>query len=86
MTDRGQKIYKEQLVFPTANDKHALKDVLDIYKAYFTPLQSTIYSWYNLGALQSHHCKDQFDFMLKLCNLTDDCDFTNPKKAVKFIS
>ena len=65
MTDKGQKIYKEQLIFPTEEpdkkDKNKLKDVLEVFEAHVTPLQSMIHSWYNQGALHSHHCKDQAD-------------------------
>ena len=81
MTDKGQKIYKEQLIFPTKEpnkkDKEKLNDVLEVFEAYFTPLQSMIHSWYNLGALHSHHCKDQADFMSQLRSLSNDCAFTN---------
>ena len=77
MTDKGQKIYKEQLIFPTKEpdkkDKNKLKDVLEVFEAHFTPLQSMIHSWYNLGALYSHHCKDQADFMSQLFPLKRLC-------------
>ena len=40
MTDRGQKIYNEQLIFPTEEpnkkDKEKLKDVLKLFEAHFT--------------------------------------------------
>ena len=89
MTDKGQKIYKEQLIFPTEEpnkkDKDKLKDVLEVFEAHFTPLQSMIHSWYNLGALHSHHCKDQADFMSQLCSLSNDCAFTNADEVVKFL-
>ena len=62
MTDKCQKIYNEQLVFPTEEpsmkDKNKLKDVLKVFEVHFTPLQSMIHIWYNLGALHFHHCKD----------------------------
>ena len=42
MTDKGQKIYKELLIFPTEEpnkkDKDKLKDVLEVFEAHFTPL------------------------------------------------
>ena len=89
MTDKGQKIYKEQLIFPTEEpnkkDKNKLKDVLEVFEAQFTPLQSMIHSWYNLGALHSHHCKDQADFMSQLHSLSNDCAFTNADEVVKFL-
>ena len=89
MTDKVQKIYKEQLIFPTEEpdkkDKHKLKDVLEVFEAHFTPLQSMIHSWYNLGALHSHHCKDQADFMSQLHSLSNDCAFTNADEVVKFL-
>ena len=89
MTDKGQKIYKEDLVFPTEEpnkkDKEKLKDVLEVFEAHFTPLQSMIHSWYNLGALHSHHCKDQADFMSQLRSLANDCPFTNADEVVKFL-
>ena len=44
-----------------------------------------IHSWYNLGALHSHHCKDQSDFMSKLRNLAKECGFTNQDEVVKFL-
>ena len=89
MTDKGQKIYKEQLIFPTEEpdkkDKSKLKDVLEVFETHFTPLQSMIHSWYNLGALHSHHCKDQADFMSQLRSLSKDCAFTNADEVVKFL-
>ena len=89
MTDKGQKIDKEQLIFPTEEpnkkDKNKLKDVLEVFKAHFTPLQSMIHSWYNLGALHSHHCKDQADLMSQLHSLSNDCAFTNADEVVKFL-
>ena len=90
MTDLGQKIYKEQLIFPTKEpnkkDKEKQKDVLEVFEAHFTPLQSMIHSWYKLGALHSHHCKDQADFMSQLHSLSNDCAFTNADEVVKFLS
>ena len=44
-----------------------------------------IHSWYNLGALHSHHCKDQADFMSQLRSLSNDCAFTNADEVVKFL-
>ena len=89
MTDKGQKIYKEQLIFPTKEpdkkDKNKLKDVLEVFEAHFTLLQSMIHSWYNLGALHSHHCKDQADFMSQLHSLSKDCAFINADEVVKFL-
>ena len=44
MTDKGQKIYKEDLIFPTEEpnkkDKEKLTDDLDVFDTHFTPLQS----------------------------------------------
>ena len=89
MTDKGKKIYNKQLVFPkrepNKKDKNKLKDVLDVFEAHFTPLQSMIHSWYSLGALYSHHCKDQADFMSQLCSLANECAFTNVGEVVKFL-
>ena len=89
MTDRGQKIYKDELIFPeegeNMKDKNKLKDVLDVFETHFTPLQSMIHSWYNLGALHSHHCKDQSEFMSKLRNLAKDCGFANQDEVVKLL-
>ena len=77
------KIYKYELTFPKGKDKNKVEDVLNIFEAYFTLLQSMIHSWYNLGALQSHQCKDESDFMSCLCALTKDCGFTNENGVVK---
>ena len=77
MSDKGQKIYKDELTFSGGKDKNKLKDVLDAFEAHFTPLQSMIHSWYSLGALHSHQCKDQSDFMSCLHTLARDCGFTN---------
>ena len=85
MTDRGQKIFKDELIFPEGKERNKLEDVLDVFEAHFTPLQSMIHSWYNLGALHSHHCKDQSDFMSRLRNLAKECGFTNQNKVVKFL-
>ena len=90
MTDKGQKIFNEQLVFPgeeepNTKDKNKLKDVLQVFEEHFTPLQSMIHSWYNLGALHSHHCKDQADFMSQLRALAKDCAFTQEDEVVKFL-
>ena len=59
MSDKGQKIYKDELTFSNGKNKNKLKDVLDAFEAHFTPLQSMIHSWYNLGVIHSHQCKDQ---------------------------
>ena len=90
MTDRGQKIFKDELIFPeeegpNKKDCEKLDDALDVFEAHFTPLQSMIHSWYNLGALHSHHCKDQSDFMSKLHNLAKECGFINQDEVVKFL-
>ena len=89
MTDKGKKIYNKQLVFPNEEpnkkDKNKLKDVLDVFEAHFMPLQSMIHSWYNLGSLHSHHCKDQADFISQLHSLVNDCAFTNADEVVKFL-
>ena len=52
ITDRGQKIYKDELVFPNEEDNKKLTDGLDVFEVHFTALQSMIQSWYNLGALE----------------------------------
>ena len=70
---------------PNKKDKNKLKDVLEVFEAHFTPLQSMIHSWYNLGALHSHHCKDQADFMSQLRSLSNYCAFTNADEVVKFL-
>ena len=89
MSDRGQKIFKDELNFTTEGEhpknKKVFEDVLDVFEAHFTPLHSMIHSWYNLGALHSYHCKDQSDFMSKLRNLAKDCGFTNEDEVVKFL-
>ena len=89
MTDKGQKIYNEQLAFPTvepnAKDKKKLEDVLKVFEVHFTPLQSMIHSWYNLGALHLHHCKDQAEFISQLHALAKDCAFTQEDEVVKFL-
>ena len=90
MTDRGQKIFKDELIFPeeegpNKKDREKLDDVLDVFEAHFTLLQSMIHSWYNLGALHSYHCKDQSDFMSRLRNLAKECGFTNQDEVVKFL-
>ena len=67
MTDSGQKIFNDELIFPMEGDNKKdcdnLQDVFNVFEAHFTSLQSMIHSWYNLGALHSHHCRDQLDFM-----------------------
>ena len=85
MSDKGQKIYKDELTFTDGKDKNKLKDVLDAFEAHFTPLQCRIHSWHNLGALHSHQCKDQSDFMPCLRTLAKDCGFTNEDEVVKFL-
>ena len=89
MTDRGQKINKDELVFPDEEDKkkdhNKLVDILDVFEAHFTPLQFMIHSWYNLGVLHSHHCKDQSDFISKFHNLAKDWGFTNQDEVIKFL-
>ena len=83
------KVATYSLIFPeegpNKKECNKLEDVLDVFEAHFTPLQSMIHSWYNLGALHSHHCKDQSDFMSRLRNLAKECGFTNQDKVVKFL-
>ena len=36
MTDRGQKIFKDELIFPEGKERNKLEDVLDVFEAHFT--------------------------------------------------
>ena len=74
MTDRGQKIFRT----------NSYSQKRETTRRNTTSL-TMIHSWYNLGALHSHHCKDQLDFMSKLPNLSKECGFTNQDEVVKFL-
>ena len=52
---------------------------------HFKPTQSALQSWYQLGYIYSSQCKDQTEFMSKLCNVANNCSFANRDEIVKFL-
>lgn len=60
-------------------------EVLKAFEHYFKPEKSMVNAWYDPGNLYSSQCKDQVDFMKKLCALAAECKFEKPDKVVKFL-
>ena len=67
-----------------SKDKTKIGDVLFMFEKYFTPTQSILQSWYQLGSICSSQCKDQTEFMSKLCDKVNDCSFENKDEIEKF--
>ena len=66
-------------------EKNEFDDVLFIFEKHFKPSQSILQSWYQLGSIYSNQCKDQTEFMSKLCDVANDCSFANKDEIVKFL-
>ena len=83
----GPKSYGvyDKLEFGAGKSKSNVQYVLKAFKAYFKPTQSLFLSWYQLGGQYSSSFKSQTDFMLKLKEIANDCNFTNSDEVVKFL-
>ena len=66
-------------------DKTKIGDVMFMFEKHFKPTQSVLQSWYQLGSIYSSQCKDQNEFMSKLCDIANDCSFENKDEIVKFL-
>ena len=66
-------------------EKSKIYDVLFMFEKHFKPSQSVLQSWYQLGSIYSNQCKDQTEFMSKLHDVANDCNFAN-KGEIVFIS
>ena len=64
-------------------DKTKISDVLFMFEKHFKPTQSMLQSWYQLGSIYSS--KDQTEFMSKLCDVVNGCNFENLDEIVKFL-
>ena len=84
----GQKSYQ---IFNNLNfdaegkGKSRIVDVLFMFEMHFKPTQSVLQLWYQLDSIYSSQCKDQTEFMSKLCDVANDCSFTNKDEIVKFL-
>ena len=83
----GPKSYGvyDKLEFGAGKSKSNVQHVLEAFEAYFKPMQSLFQSWYQLGEQYSSSFKSQMDFMLKLKEIANDCNFTNSDEVVKFL-
>ena len=52
---------------------------------HFKPTQSVLQSQYQLGSIYLSQCKDQTEFMSKLCDVANDCRFANKDEIVKIL-
>ena len=67
-------------------DKSKIDDVLLIFEKHFKPTKSVLQSWYQLGLIYLSQCKDQTEFMSKLCTVANNCTLANKDEIVIFIS
>ena len=65
-------------------DKSKIDDVLFMFEMHFKPTLSVLQLWYQLGSIYSRQCKDQTEFMSKLCDIANDCGFANKDEIVTF--
>ena len=65
-------------------DKSKIDD-LCMFGKHFKPTQSVLQLWYQLGFRYSSHCKDQTEFMLKVHEVANNCNFANKDEIVKFL-
>ena len=65
--------------------KDILNDVIEQFESYFKPSQSTFQSWYEFGSIYSSQFKNQNDFLVKLLDVSKDCELDNPNELVKFL-
>ena len=71
----------------TGKDKDKFSDVLDRFEAYFRPLHNMIHAWYRIGTMfsDSNEIKTQSEYMNRLKDLAEQCEFMNSDEAVKFL-
>ena len=69
----------------SGKSKDVLTDVIEQFKSYFKPSQSTFQSWCELGSLYSSQFKNQNDFLNKLLDASKDCELDNPNEFVTFL-
>ena len=55
-----------------------------MFEKHFKPTQFVLQSWYQLGSIYSSQCKDQTEFLSKLCNVANNCSFANKDEIVIF--
>ena len=56
-----------------------------MFEKHFQPTQSMLQSWYQLGSIYRSQCKDQTEFMFKLHDVANGCNFENKDEIVKFL-
>ena len=82
--DRSYEVINT-IEFSQGKSKDVLTDVIEQFKSYFKPSQSTFQSWYELGSLYSSQFKNQNGFLNKLLDVSKDCELDNPNEIVKFL-
>ena len=78
-------MFENNLIFADPEHKEKLDEVIKAFDVYFKPSSGMIHAWYQMESLYSQNCKGQSDFMSKLCELSNACEFTNPEEVIKFI-
>ena len=66
-------------------DKTKISDDLLMFEKHFKPTQYVLQLWYQLGSIYSSQRKDQTEFMSKLHNVVNGCNFENRDEVVKFL-
>ena len=71
----------------TPTDKDDPDKVSDEFEKYFKPAHNKYHSWYTLGTIYSSQFKGQSEFMVKLCDVTCECEFDHAVETeiVKFL-
>ena len=82
---RSCQVFNNLTFDAEGKDKLKIDDVLFMFEKHFKHTQSVLQSWYQLGSLYSSQCKDQTEFMSKLCDVANDCSLANKDEIVKFL-
>ena len=83
----GPKSYEiyEGLELTDGKSKGVYKDVVEAFESYFKPTQSQFQCWYQLGALYSGAFKTQSEFMMRLKDVAEGCEFSKKEEHIKFL-
>ena len=76
--DKGHQVYASLDWVALGKNKKLYKHVLEAFESYFKPMQTIMYSWYQLGKIYSSQCKDQTEFMTRLKELSKETGFKEP--------
>ena len=85
MDGKVYNVFANDFIFADPEHKVELNEVIKAFDVYFKPTSGMIHALYQLGPLYSNNCKSQSNFMSKLCELSNGCEFTHPKEIIKFM-